>query len=166
MKLSKSFISCFAVVCAAVVLSTSAHSQAPISDHEPRDLPILHKWSGDFPLAHLDRLPKGQADTSIGYIGTQSVFANVWMAFKPEEPVPEVDFSQSLVVFTRNVMFYNSLSIFKVTIKEGTVDVMSMETRSARPLEDKASMAMAVIPGEGIKNIQVGNKHIPVLDWH
>ena len=164
MKLSKSLIACFAVVCAAVALSTSAHSQTPISDHEPRDLPILHKWSGDFPIDNIDRLPEGQTDTSIGYIGTKSNFANAWKAFKPEEPVPQVDFSKSLVVFTRNVTFYNRLSIFKVTLKEGTVDVMSMETRSALPIEDNAAMAMAVIPREGIKNIQVENKHIPVLD--
>jgi hypothetical protein len=164
MKWPKIFLACFAAVCAAVAFSPVVHAGAHTNDKAPRDLPILHRWSGDFPLAHLDRLPEGQADTSIGYIGTKSIFANVWKVFKPEEPVPQVDFSKSLVVFTRNVTFYNRLSIFKVTLKEGTVDVMSMETRSALPIEDNAAMAMAVIPREGIKNIQVRNKHIPVLD--
>jgi len=41
-----------------------------------------------------------------------------------------------------------------------------MKTRSARPIEDNAAMAIAVIPREGIKNIQVGSQNIPVLDKH
>ena len=166
MKWPKSFLACFAAVCAALVLSTSAHAQSPTGEDAPRELSILHKWSGEFPIAHLDRLPEGQTETSIGYIGTKSVFANVWKAFKPEEPVPEVDFNKSLVVFARNVVFYNRLSIFKVTLRGDTIDVMSMETRSARPIEDNAAMSMASIPREGIKNIQVGNKNIPVLEKH
>jgi hypothetical protein len=77
-----------------------------------------------------------------------------------------MDFSKNLVVFTRNVTFYNRLSIFKITRKGVTIDIMAMETRSALPLEDKAAMAMAVIPREGIKYIQAGNKSIPVSDDH
>jgi len=166
MKLCKSLIACFAAMVAGLVLSTSTFAQPPTGEDAPRELSILHKWSGDFPIAHLDRLPEGQTDTSIGYIGTKPVFANIWKAFKPEEPVPEMDFSKNLVVFTRNVTFYNRLSIFKITLKGDTVEVMAMETRSALPLEDKAAMAMAVIPREGIKNIQAGNDHIPVSDGH
>ena len=166
LKWPKIFLACFAAVCAAVAFSNVVHAGAPTNDKAPRDLPLLHKWSGDFPITHLDRLPEGQADTSIGYIGTKEVFANVWKVFKPEEPVPEVDFSKSLVVFARNVVFYNRLSIFKITLKGDTIAVMSMETRSARPIEDKSAMAMASIPREGIKNIQVENKHIPVLEKH
>jgi hypothetical protein len=166
MKLSKSFLICFAAMVAALALPTSTFAQPPTGENAPQDLPILQKWSGDFPIAHLDRLPEGQADTSIGYIGTKAVFANVWKAFKPEGPVPEVDFSKNLVVFARNVTFYNRLSIFKVTLNGDTIDVMSMETRSARPIEDNAAMAMAVIPREGIKNIQVGKERIPVSDDH
>ena len=166
MEWTQSCIACFAAVWVAVALSTSTHAQPPTGDHNPRDLPILQKWSGDFPIANLDRLPEGQTDTSIGYIGKKSVFASVWKAFKPEEPVPEMDFSKNLVVYTRNVAFYNRLSIFKITLKGDTLAVMAMEIRSAQPIEDNAAMAMAVIPREGIKSIQVGNERIPVLDKH
>ena len=151
---------------AAVALSIWTHAQPPTSDHKPREIPILQKWSGDFPIAHLDRLPEGQTATSIGYIGKKSVFANVWKAFKPEEPVPEMDFNKNLVVYTRNVTFYNRLSIFKITLTGDTIDIMAMETRSALPIEDHAAMAMAAIPREGIKFIQAGNEHIPVSDEH
>ena len=166
MKLTISCIAFFAAVCAVVALSTSTSAQPPAVEDAPRDLPILQKWSGDFPIAHLDRLPEGQTYTGIGYIGSRLVFANVWKAFKPEEPVPEMDFSKNLVVFTRNVMFYNRLSIFKITLKGGTVKIMAMETRSALPLEGKAAMAMAAIPREGIKYIQADNESISVSDDH
>ena len=146
------------------MLSTLAQAQPPNNDNAPRDLPILQNWSGDFPIAHLDRLPEGQTDTSIGYIGDRSNFANVWKAFKLEEPVPEVDFSKNLVVYTRNVRFYNRLSIFKITLTGDTIDVMAMETRSARPLEAHTAMAMAAILREGIKYIKAGNESISVSD--
>ncbi len=166
MKRLKIFIVCFAAMCAVVELSTSTSAQPPAGEDAPRDLDILQTWNGDFPLAHLDRLPEGQTDTSIGYIGNRAIFANVWKAFKPEEPVPEMDFSKNLVVYTRNVTFYNRLSIFKITRKGDTIDIMAMETRSALPLEDHAAMAMAAIPRDGIKYIQVGNQSIPVSDDH
>ena len=166
MKWPKSFIVCFAAMCAVVALSTSTSAQPSTGEDVPRDLSILQKWSGDFPSTHLDRLPERQTDTKIGYIGKKSVFANVWKAFKPKEPVPEVDFSKNLVVYTRNVRFYNRLSIFKTTLKGDTIGLMAMETRSARPLEDHAAMAMAAIPREGIKYIQVGNESISVSDDH
>jgi len=166
MEWTRSCIVCFVGVCAAVAFSISAQAQPTAGNHKPRDLPILQKWSGDFPLSHLDRLPEGQTDTIIGYIGDRSIFANVWKAFKLEEPVPEVDFSKNLGVYTRNVRFYNRLSIFKITLTGDTIDVMAMETRSARPLEAHTAMVMAAIPREGIKYIKAGNESISVSDDH
>jgi hypothetical protein len=129
---------------------------------EPGDIPIFHKWSGDYPVVHLNRLPEDVRKSRVGYIGDAEVFAAVWQAFKPEETVPEVDFSRNLVVFSRNVDFYNRTSIFKITLKEGVADILAMETRSARPIEDNVAMAMAVIPRADVKFIQTGNQQIPV----
>jgi hypothetical protein len=87
----------------------------------------------------------------------------VWQAFKPGEEVPEVDFSKHLVVFSRNVSFYNRTSIAKVTLKDGVADFLAIETLSSMPIEDKAGMAMAVIPRDGVKFIiQAGGAGIPV----
>ena len=166
MRLAQNSMACFAAVCTAVVLSTLTHAQPPSNDHALQELPILQKWSGDFPIAYLDRLPEGQTGTSIGYIGSKSIFANVWKALKPEEPVPEIDFSKNLVIYTRNIRFYNRLSIFKITRKGDTIDVLAMETRSALPIEDQAAMAMAEIPRKGINYIQAGNERIPVSNDH
>ncbi len=38
------------------------------------DLPIVQKWSGDFPVAHLDRLPQGKSKAGAGYIDDKSLF--------------------------------------------------------------------------------------------
>jgi hypothetical protein len=73
-----------------------------------------------------------------------------------------VDFSQNFIVFSRNVEFYNRLSIFKITLKGGVIEIFAMETRSALPIEDKVGMAMAVIPRAGVASIQVGNQQIQV----
>ena len=127
------------------------------------DLPVFRKWSGDYPVAQLDRLPEGQRRSRIGYLGEQKEFAAVWEALKPDEEVPGVDFGRNIVVFSRNVVFYNRTSILKVALKEGVAEILAMETMSARPIEDKAAMALAEIPRAGVRFLQAGSERIPVL---
>lgn len=131
-------------------------------DSEPKDLAILQKWSGDYPVADLSRLAKGQEKAHVGFINNAAIFAAVWDAFKPEEKVPEVDFKESIIVYTRNVQYYNRISISKVILKDGVVEILAMETLSALPIEDKAAMAMAVIPRASVKFLKTGNGQIPV----
>ena len=127
-----------------------------------QDLLLLATWSGEFPVAKLDLLPDGQRQSSVGYLGDMDVFAAVWRVFQPGQALPEVNFATHLVVFTRNVNFYNRTAIFKVTLKEGTADVLAMETMSAMPIEDKVAMALAVIPRAGVRFIASGNEAIAV----
>lgn len=129
---------------------------------EPKDIPILQQWSGDYPIVHLKWLPKGQQQSRIGYIGDAAIFATTWKVFKPGEKTPEVDFSRNFIVFSRNVDFYNRISIFKLTLKNGVLEIFAMETRSALPIKDNVGMAMAVIPRAGVASIQVGNQQVPV----
>jgi len=131
-------------------------------DSEPKDLAILQKRSGDYPVADLSRLPEAQEKAHVGFINNAATFAAVWDAFKPEEKVPEVDFKESIIVYARNVEYYNRISISKVIIKDGVVEILAMETRLALPIEDKAAMAMAVIPRAGVKFLKTGNGQIPV----
>jgi hypothetical protein len=134
------------------------------SASEPRDLVILQSWSGDYPVSQLERLPEGQRQSGVGYLGDAARFANVWQAFKPDEKAPEIDFGKYLVLFSRNVDFYNRTSILKVTLKDGVAEVMAMATLSAQPIEEKVAMALALVPRAGVKFIQAGSKRIPVLD--
>ena len=131
-------------------------------DSESKDLPILLKWSGDYPVSELHRLPKGQRESRVGYIADLETFMAVWRAFKPGEKVPEVAFRQDLVIFSRNVDFYNRMSIGKVTLKDGIAEVLVIETMSALPIEDKVAMALAVIPRAGVHFIRSGNGMISV----
>jgi hypothetical protein len=129
---------------------------------KPTDLPILQQWSGDYPMAHLNRLPEGQQQSHVGFIGDEATFGAVWQAFKPGEKVPEVDFGKELVVFSRNVVFYNRTSIAKITLQDGVAEAIAIETMSSLPIEDKVAMALAVIPRAGVKFIQTGDERVPV----
>jgi hypothetical protein len=78
------------------------------------------------------------------------------------ERLPEVDFSRHLVVFVRNVDFYNRTAIGKVMLNAGTVELIAMETLSARPIEDKVAMALTLIPRVGVTSVLAGSERIPV----
>jgi hypothetical protein len=60
------------------------------------------------------------------------------------------------------VTFYNRIGIVKVLLRGGVAEVLTVETRSAFPIEEKVSMAIAVIPRAGVKYIKAGNVWIPV----
>ena len=134
-------------------------------NYDPREIILLENWSGDYPLCELARLPEKQQDSAAGYIGDAVTFIPVWRAFMPDEILPPVDFSKNIVVFSRNVQFYNRLSILKVILQSGTAKIIAMETMSAMPMKEKAAMAMAVIPREGIMNIHAGSKTIQVMPY-
>ena len=132
-----------------------ACTPAAVQNSEPRDLSPSATWSGDYPIAALDQLPAGQQQNRVGYIGDADTFAKVWQDFMPEATLPAVDFENNLVVFSRNVVYYNRTNIFKVTLTAGVAEVLAMETMSAMPVEDRAAMAMAVIPRAGVKAIRL-----------
>jgi hypothetical protein len=126
----------------------------------------LKNWRGENPHVQNERQPEGLQKSPNGYISDAGIFTTVWQALKPGEKAPQVDFGRNFIVFSRNVDFYNRTSIFKVTLKDGVIEVLAMETRSALPIEDKASMAMAVIPRDGVRSIQTGTRRIPVSAGH
>jgi hypothetical protein len=126
------------------------------------DIPLLTTWPGDFPMARLALLPEGQRDSSVGYFGDEASFASAWSAFKPDEALPSVDFEESIVVFLRNTQFYNRIMMGKGILKDGVLEMIAAETMSARPIEDKAAMSMAVVPRAGVKSIQNGPQSIAV----
>lgn len=131
---------------------------------KPEDLTILESWSGDYPVAKLDLLPAGQQQNRVGYIGDAAVFARIWQDFMPGDVLPDIDFSSNLVVFNRNIAFYNRTRVFKVTLDGGVVEILAMETMSAMPVEDKVSMAMAVVPRAGIKSIRLDETSVQPVE--
>lgn len=127
------------------------------------DIRIIQNWSGDFPVAKLNVLPKGQERLPAGYLGDMESFKKVWEIFSPGTPVPEVNFGDNLVVFGRNTQFYNRTTIFKVTLnEEGVASILAMATMTSTPIEDKVAMSMAVIPRAGIKSIFTAGTDLPI----
>ena len=135
-----------------------AYQQPPPTD----EIEVLQSWQGDYPVAQLDALPEGQRERGIGYIADAEAFDNVWKAFQPGEAVPEVDFTNNLVLFARNTQFFNRVRIGKVEVTNGVAEVLAMETLSAMPIEDKVAMSLAVVPRRGIESIQSSDGTFPV----
>lgn len=108
-------------------------STVPEANAPPAELSISQSWSGDYPVTELKLLPEGQQQSGAGYLGSAAAFASVWAAFSPGEAVPTVNFSKQVVVFHRNVNFYNRTRIFSITLKEGVAEVLATETMSAIP---------------------------------
>ena len=127
-----------------------------------RELSLLQKWSGDYPVFQLSRLPEGQYMNRVGFIENAVTFNQIWQAFKPGEEVPAIDFNADIVVYTRNVDFYNPLSIVKVLLTDGIAEIVSKETMSARPIGDQVAMALAVIPRPQVRFIQLSSKLLAV----
>jgi hypothetical protein len=151
---------CFAVALASVAAFGCAGSPTATAERQP--LSIVQSWQGDFPVAGLDRLPPAQRDTRVGVLTNAAAFATVWEALRPDEAVPTVDFGKHIVVFSRNVQFYNRTSIAKVTLRDGVAEIIAIETMSAAPIEDKVAMALAVIPRQGVVFIEAGERRIAV----
>lgn len=131
-------------------------------DLPSKDLPILQRWTGDYPLVQLDRLPEGQRGSRVGYLGDAAAFTRLWQAFKPDTAVPPLDFGKNLVVFARNVDSYHRTLIAKVTLTGGVAEIVAVGTASTSPIADKVGMALALIPREGLEFIQRGKERVPV----
>ncbi len=143
-----------------------AESEAPTSDlagESSQAVSMKASWQGDYPVDALWRLPAGQRAAATGYIGDAGTLAAVWRAFKPDEAAPQVDFEQDLVLFARNLNFYNRTRIATVRIKDGVLQILAAETMSAAPIEDKVAMALAVVPRKGMEAIQVGERRVSLL---
>lgn len=133
---------------------TTAATDAPAKTGEAV---IVRAWHGDYPVSQLGRLPDDQRTAAVGVIVDRIVFNNLWQAFQPGEPLPEVDFNHQLVLFARNTQFYNRIRIGRVTVVDGVADVLAMETKSAMPIENKVAMSLVLVPREGIRAIRSGD---------
>ena len=161
-------ISLYVTALALVLLVGCSHSytktetKADSPQAVSGEVEILQSWQADYPVAQLNLLPEKQREQAVGFIDDAETFEDVWRAFKLGEDVPEIDFKANLVLFARNTQFYNRISIGKVNVKNGVVEVLAMETMSAMPIEDKVAMSLVVVPRQGISAIQTGDENIPI----
>jgi hypothetical protein len=123
---------------------------------------ILQSWQGDYPTAQLNLLPESQRENAVGFIGNTQTFKAVWNAFKPEEPVPVIDFNANFVIFAKNTQFYNRIRIGKVNVTNDVAEVLAMETMSSMLIEVKVAMSLVVIARQGIIGVQSNDKIIQI----
>jgi hypothetical protein len=158
----------FLTVLTFVLLFGCSHLDNEIVKQPNRSQPlngeakILESWQGDYPVDQLQLLPEKQRQQIVGFIENAETFAGVWKAFKPGEAIPEIDFKGNLILFARNTHFFNRISIGKVNVTNGVAQVLTMETMSAMPIEDKVAMFLVVVPRSGITAIQTGDEIFPV----
>ena len=115
---------------------------------------ILQSWHGDYPVSQLERLPEDLRHQAVGFIDNAETFSSLWNAFKPREAIPDVDFQRELVLFARNIQFYNRISIGQVKLTNGVAEILAMETLSAMPIEDKLALSLATVSRQGITAIR------------
>jgi len=125
-------------------------------------LPILNRWGGDYPIAELDRLKEGHAQSHWGYIGDEAVFASFWEAFKKGKKVPEVDFGKNIVVFVSGDRSFKQMFIAKVTLKNHVAEMVADGSTSGSPRAESLAIALAVIPRTGINFVRLGTEQIAV----
>lgn len=134
-------------------------------EQESQNIDIIQDWQGDYPVSGIHQLPVGMQSSRIGYINNTAEFTAVWHTFKPGDKLPEIDFKHHLVLFARNVVFFNRIGISAVLLKDGVAQVLFRETMSALPIEDRVCMAMAVIPAAGVRTLMIGKEKFPITEY-
>ena len=157
---------CIVVIsgCAGFESRGKTGAEAPLQQIQPLngEAKILQSWQGDYPTAQLNLLPESQRENAVGFIGNTQTFKAVWNAFKPEEPVPVIDFNANFVIFARNTQFYNRIRIGKVNVTNDVAEVLAMETMSSMLIEVKVAMSLVVIARQGIIGVQSNDKIIQI----
>ena len=140
----------------------SAHTNSLAPDSAPRRTPAFTTFHGDFLLLQLVRLPERFRETPYGIIDRDSELEAIWPGFHSYDggsvSMPSVDFADQLIVFVRNTQFYNRIHLGTVNIIEGKGEIVTMETRSALPLIDKASFAMMVLNRKDVSQLRFGDQ--------
>jgi hypothetical protein len=125
-------------------------------------LPILDRWSGDYPAADLHRLMEREDPSNGGYIGNEAAFVSFWNVFRRSSPVPAIDFDKNMVVFVIGERNWRQMFVAKATLKEGTAEIVADGYKSGFFSEDRVPIALAVIPRAGVQFVRVGKNLIAV----
>ena len=151
----------------SLLLFTSACSSGIAADPVVKDgpVPILGLLSGDLPITVLQKLLDEQQNQAVGYFSSQKQLDPVLSAIQAGGmTLPAVDFPSQLVLFTKNTQFYNRIQIGQVLRKGDTLTVLSMETRSAKPITNKLAVSLAVIERDGARFIDVRGEKLAIAD--
>ena len=153
----------FVLLFALILPSACVTATNDVSKELAGPVPILGTLSGDFPVSALEMLPDGQQDQSVGYLRSQKQLDTVLQSIQVgDRTFPSVDFSSQIVLYTRNTVFYNRLSIGQVLREGETLTIVAMETMSAMPITDKVAISLVTIERDGAKFLDAGGLKVTI----
>lgn len=121
-------------------------------------------WTGDMPVAEMEKLPGRFFYKGIGVITDEKDFIRLWDAFTAEKPQirPSVDFSQAIVILAYDDHYYNTCRIIGVDVKGGIANPVILKTRTSLSIQKTYFLAMAVIPRDGIIAVATNDRTLRV----
>ena len=124
-----------------------------------RAMSVEQTWSGSFPVSEVHRF---DGDCRISLIGDSDVWDAVWHAFRPQSPLPRVDFATHRVLVVRNVEFVNPISLRDAELSNGLLTVVISEARTARPISDTLQCLLLLVDVQTLAGIRCGDQTIHV----
>lgn len=145
------------------VLTVLVSGYSGLAMADPITVKIEQQWSGSLPVESLKLFPENQQKSRVAYVADQKQWETLWNVFESageqsDAELPKVDFEKSLVVVTKNVRYLNRISVNSASLDNGVLRVLALETRSARPIENKVYCAILVVPRKGIEKISDGGR--------
>lgn len=125
---------------------------------DPISVKIEKKWAGSLPVKSLKLFPEKQRKSRLAYVSSEKQWEALWKAAGFEEKLPKVDFEKSLVVVAKNVRSLNRISVNSASLDNGILRVLALETRTARPIQDKVYCSILVVPRKGIEKLSDGGQ--------
>ena len=118
-------------------------------------LPVIERWSGQYPVNELYRMPEEQMINGTGFVNNAATWNKIWHGANQSD-APAVDFHSEIVCFAHNVVFLNILHVTAGTVDDdGVVDVLAIQTKTARPIDDFVYWSAGTIPIAGLTHLRV-----------
>ena len=136
---------------------------ADISTVKDGPVQILGTLNGDLPVSSLKMLPVELQEQPVGYLSSQKQLDVFLQSIQADGTLlPVVDFSSQIILFAKNTVYYNRLSIGQVFREGETLTILAMETRSAMPVTDKVAISLVIIERNGAMFIDAGNTKVTI----
>ena len=123
-------------------------------------------WNGALPTKSLELLPEDQRQSPVAYFGDNKSFTAFLESFKPfdkKAPLPQVDFSKSVVVLVKNLRHPEPIVGIKARLDEGALRVSPKKDFDGfidgRKMKGQIFAAFFVLSRKGITTLTSGKKH-------
>jgi len=130
----------------------------PVQAADPVNVEIRQTWSGMLPTASLKLFPENQRKLRVACITGPKPWKQFWSDFDADGALPKIDFKKDLVVIAKNVRYLNRINIRAARLDKGTLKVLALETRTARPIQDSVYCSVIVVRRTGIEKISDGGR--------